>query len=183
MLLLKETTHPRVGFGGSCHWCTEAIFQALRGVHGVEQGYLIAQPPDDKFSEGVLVQFDHSVIDLATLIEVHLRTHSCTSTHAFRDKYRSAVYAFDDAQAQQARQTIARLQADFANPIITRVLPYRAFEASPEQYRNYYVSDPSRPFCRNNIDPKLKFIRERFSTHAIVRPGFDQCRSTTVGGK
>ena len=157
----------KVGFGGSCHWCTEAIFQALRGVHSVQQGYISAPPPNDSSSEAVLLEFDPTEISLATLIEVHLRTHSCTSMHALRGKYRSAVYIFDEDQALRARQAIAILQAGFDDPIITRVLSFREFEASPERYRNYYRSDPSRPFCRTNIDPKLKIIRERFSTHAI----------------
>lgn len=156
----------KVGFGGSCHWCTEAIFQALRGVRSVEQGYLSGPPPDDKLSEGVLVSFDEVQIGLSTLIEVHLRTHSCTSRHFLREKYRSAVYVTDDRQSDVALRTIAVMQAEFSEPIITQVLPFRAFESSPEQYRNYYRTDPERPFCRTNIDPKLKIIREQFSAHA-----------------
>jgi peptide-methionine (S)-S-oxide reductase len=157
----------KVGFGGSCHWCTEAIFQALRGVHSVLQGYISAPPPDERFSEAVLLEFDPAEITLATLIEVHLRTHSCTSSHGLRAKYRSAVYVFDEEQAAHARDVIALLQADFDNPIITRVLAFSKFEASPERYQNYYKTDPNRPFCQTNIDPKLKIIRERFGAHAV----------------
>lgn len=30
----------KVGFGGGCHWCTEAVFMSLRGVTKVAQGFI-----------------------------------------------------------------------------------------------------------------------------------------------
>ena len=45
----------KIGFGGGCHWCTEAIFQALNGVESVEQGWISSLNPYDTFSEAVIV--------------------------------------------------------------------------------------------------------------------------------
>jgi len=61
----------KVGFGGGCHWCTEGVFQALRGVTQVEQGFLQSAAPADTWAEGVIVTFEPSVIGLETLSEVH----------------------------------------------------------------------------------------------------------------
>jgi peptide methionine sulfoxide reductase MsrA len=90
--LMSAEVH-RVGFGGGCHWCTEAAFAALRGVIRVEQGFIRADAPDDNFSEAVLLTFRPEKISVGSLIEIHLRTHSSTSNHSMRRKYRSAVYA------------------------------------------------------------------------------------------
>lgn len=158
----------QLGFGGSCHWCTEAIFQSLRGVTSVEQGWIASRPPDDTPSEAVRVTFDPSVIDLETLICVHLYSHSSTSLHSMRNKYRSAVYVIDDQQTTQAQNAIAAIQPEFDQPIITRVLPLATFRLNDEQYLNYYASDPNRPFCRTIIEPKLAEIAERFEE--IVHP-------------
>jgi len=156
----------RIGFGGGCHWCTEAIFQALRGVHQVEQGFIRSIPPQQSWSEAVIVQFDTAVIDLPTLIEVHVRTHSATSNHSMRRKYRSAVYTFSGEQAADAHFALKRLQRDFEAPIVTRVLAFEDFRPSDARFQSYYVTNPERPFCKTYIEPKLADIRRRFAAYS-----------------
>ena len=158
----------RVGFGGGCHWCTEGVFQALRGVSQVDQGFVQSDAPADTWAEGVIVTFDLSAIQLATLSEVHLRTHSATRARSPRSNYRSAIYIFEDSQRQEAELAIARFAGESGKAVHTLVLPFREFRASDERYQNYYRSDPGRPFCRRYIDPKLDYIRQHFSE--LARP-------------
>lgn len=156
----------RVGFGGGCYWCTEAVFQSLRGVNEVEQGFMRAAEPNQAWSEAVRVTFDPEQISLEVLLEVHLRTHSSSNQHAMREKYRSAVYAFTEPQAKQAQQLITQLQTQFEDPLITQVLDYQGFKPSLPQFQNYYRNGPSKPFCQRYIDPKLDLIRAEFSDFA-----------------
>ena len=164
----------RVGFGGGCHWCTEAVFQHLCGVARVEQGFIASASPDESFSEAVIVHFDAHQISLQVLIEVHLRTHAATSNHTLRGKYRSAVYTFDSVQKAAAETALAALQSDFDAPLITRVLPFVAFKASDERFQNYQANNSDRPFCRTYIDPKLALIRLEFAAHALVQSSESQ---------
>ena len=157
----------KLGFGGGCHWCTEGVFQALRGVSHVDQGFIQSDAPADTWAEGVIVTFDLSVIQLATLSEVHLRTHSATRARSPRGKYRSAIYIFEDSQRHEAELAIVRFADGFGKAAHTLVLPFRSFRASDERYQNYYRTDPSRPFCRRYIDPKLDYIRRHFSELAL----------------
>ena len=159
----EDVGRERVGFGGGCHWCTEAVFQTLRGVTRVEQGFIAADPPDDAFSEAARVTFDPDAIPLDVLVDAHLRTHASTSEHSMRGKYRSAIYVEDAAQAGRARAALDRLADDFDAPLVTRILPLRAFKASHARFHDYYATDPGRPFCRTYIDPKLATLRERFA--------------------
>lgn len=155
----------RIGFGGGCHWCTEAVFQSLRGVRDVQQGFINSTAPHDSFSEAVVVTFEPEFIALDILIDVHLRTHASTSQHKMRGKYRSAIYVFSDAQGDVVRNHIAQVQAEFDKPIITLTLPFEAFKPSPAQFQDYYRSDTEKPFCRAYIDPKLSKIRQQFGTY------------------
>ena len=154
-----------IGFGGGCHWCTEAVFQHLRGVARVEQGW--ARGAGLAESEAVRVRFDPGTIDLATLVEVHLRTHASTSAHSLRGRYRSAVYVTDAAQRARVEGLLAELQSGFDAPLVTRTIPLAGFRENIEHYRDYYRTDPERPFCRTYIDPKLGELRRRFADVAL----------------
>lgn len=158
-----KTQPDQIGLGGGCHWCTEAVFQTLRGVVDVAQGFICAPPPQDSWSEAVIVSFDPAEIDLGTLVEVHLRTHASTSHHKMRGKYRSAIYTFSDAQTQSAMGILDGLQVGFEEPLVTMVLEHAGFKPSDERFQNYYATDPGRPFCKTYIDPKLQLIREQYA--------------------
>jgi peptide-methionine (S)-S-oxide reductase len=157
-----STDVQRIGLGGGCHWCTEAVFASLRGVIRVEQGFIRADAPDDGFSEAVVLTFEPEKISLASLIEIHLRTHSSMSNHAMRRKYRSAVYAMDEAQAEAARRVLTELGPGFDAPLVTRVLPFRTFRASDERFQRYAEKHAGGPFCTAYIDPKLALLRQEF---------------------
>lgn len=151
----------KIGFGGSCHWCTEAIFETLRRVSHVDQGW-VSGVGHELYSEAVVVNYDEQIIALEVLIEIHLYSHSCTSQHVMREKYRSAVYTFDEDQQQRARSTIIVLQEQFDSSIITEVIPFLYFRRNEEKYLQYYSSDPDKPFCKNVINPKLRMLRKRY---------------------
>ncbi|PWS31423.1 peptide-methionine (S)-S-oxide reductase [Pedobacter paludis] len=153
----------KIGFGGSCHWCTEAIFQSLNGVTEVMQGWISSEGKDSTFSEAVIVLFEPSRIPLEILIAIHLHTHSCTSNHSMRQKYRSAVYTFDKNQSHLAENEILNLKDDFDKPIITRVLSFKDFKLNTENYLNYYYKNPEKAFCKNFVTPKLRILLDRFA--------------------
>jgi peptide-methionine (S)-S-oxide reductase len=153
----------KIGFGGSCHWCTEAIFLSLKGIGSVLQGWISSEGEYSGFSEAVIVEFDEVIISADTLIAIHLATHSCTSDHQMRAKYRSAIYTVDEDQSRNARTAIGLLQKDYEAPIITVVIPYRSFKLNTEPFLNYYFSDVQKPFCENIINPKLERLLKLFS--------------------
>lgn len=152
----------KIGFGGGCHWCTEAVFQSLEGVTKVEQGWISSEGENEIFSEAVIVHFNTIEINLEILIEVHLLTHSSASSHTMRGKYRSAVYYFSDKQKKEANKIIVNLQANFEKRIITKAYPFIAFKTSPEKIQNYYLKNPNKPFCEKYINPKLALISMKF---------------------
>jgi len=148
----------KIGLGGGCHWCTEAVFQSVEGVIKVEQGYIASNAPADTFSEAVIVHYLPKRANLERLLEVHLHTHNSTSNHSFRDKYRSAVYFFSSEEEVEIRKILEKLQQQFEEPLVTQVLAFNEFKASREQIQDYYRKNPDAPFCRRYIEPKLEVL-------------------------
>ncbi|PKG52364.1 peptide-methionine (S)-S-oxide reductase [Olleya sp. 1-3] len=155
----------KIAFGGGCHWCTEAVFQALKGVQKVEQGFIASTKDHTTFSEAVIVHYNPEIITLDILIQIHLYTHKSTSNHSMRTKYRSAIYYFSEEQKEDSAVLLANLQSEFEAPIITKTLPFKDFKPSEAQFKNYYKNNPNKPFCQTYINPKLKLLQAKFSKH------------------
>ena len=161
----------KVGFGGGCHWCTEAVFMALNGVEKVEQGFIAPNENTADFSEAVIVHYNAAVIALKDLVAIHLDTHRSTENHSMRNKYRSGIYFFKQADELVLKAIITELQKDFEKPLITAILQFGAFKSSEERFHNYYFNDTEKPFCRTHISPKIKILKEKYAKHvsAIVQ--------------
>jgi len=151
----------KVGFGGGCHWCTEAVFESLKGVKKVEQGFIKSVDEQAFFSEAVIVHFDSKIILLQDLIEIHLQTHQSTSNHSFRKKYRSAVYYFENIDKNNIIQILDNLQSSFEAKIITLTLPFQEFLPSRDESLHYYKKNPQKPFCKKYILPKLEVLKKK----------------------
>lgn len=154
----------KIGFGGGCHWCTEAYFQSLKGVKKVEQGWISSTPPNESFSEAVIVHYDSDIISLKVLTAIHLNTHASTKNHNLREKYRSALYVFDGNVAA-SKKLISDLQSDFDEKIITEVLLFSKFSLNTEDQHNYYKKNKEGTFCERYISPKLQLIEKKYAVY------------------
>ena len=152
----------KIAFGGGCHWCTEAIFQNIKGVFQVEQGFVSSYGAAKEFSEAVIVHFDPAITGMQTLIKIHLHTHASSSNHSMRNKYRSAIYAFSKTQENEAGKILWVLRKEFKEELITEVLAFRKFKRSDESYCDYYQNGPEKPFCKRFIEPKIEFLKLNF---------------------
>ena len=167
-------------FGGGCFWCTEAIFNELRGVTSVVSGYAggkMENPDYDHVSMGttghaevVQVEFDPAAVSFETLLEVFFATHDPTTMNRqgadVGTQYRSVVYTMSDAQAAAARAYIQKLEAgEYAGKkIVTEVHPLDRFYTAEDYHQKYFEKNAdSNPYCSVVIVPKLKKLREKFA--------------------
>ncbi len=158
----------KIAVGGGCHWCTEAVFQSLKGVLKVEQGWVSSTKEQKAFSEAVIVHFNSEVISLSKIIEIHLHTHKSTSDHSMRFKYRSGIYVFSEEQSAEVSLIMKSFQKEFENKLITQVYPFKGFKPSSGQIINYYYKNPNKPFCETHINPKLKLLLDQFKNHVTT---------------
>lgn len=106
--------------------------------------------------------WDPAAITFDDLIAVHLATHSSTSRHKMRGKYRSAVYVHDPADGEAARRIIDMIVRQTDSAFVTEVLSFRTFRPSDPRFKDYYVRNREGPICEAYIEPKLARLRQHF---------------------
>lgn len=152
----------KVGFGGGCHWCTEGVFSVIKGVEKVEQGWIKSTEPNDSFSEAVIVHYKPHIITLSTLLKIHLETHSSTSKHSMRQKYRSAVYYFNASDNVLLQGLLKEYALEDNKDYITQPLPFVDFKENREEYLQYFEKNKDAPFCKTYISPKINQLENEF---------------------
>ena len=163
-------------FGGGCFWCTEAIFQQLKGVTKVTSGYAggkTANPTywdlhddDTGHAEVIQIEFDETQISYWDLLTVFFGTHDPTQVNKqgydVGTEYRSLVLTTSNDQKVEVEKYITELKANGLN-IATEVKPLDAFYPAESYHQNYYEQNKSAPFCQLVIDPKLEKLQQKFA--------------------
>ena len=164
--------------GAGCFWCVEAVFQSLRGVHGVVSGYAggtVDHPSYQQVCSGttghaevVQVTFDPSIISFAELLQVFWRTHDPTTLNRqgadVGSQYRSAIFHHGDEQKVIAEKSREETDASglWPDPIVTEITPFTNFYEAEEYHQKFYLLNPGQPYCRAVIDPKMRKFKEEF---------------------
>lgn len=169
-------------FAGGCFWCTEAVFQRLKGVSDIVSGYMGGQIKNPAYreictgrtghAEAIRLNYDPSVISYTDLLHVFFATHDPTTLNQQgNDKgtqYRSAIFYVDEVQKSVAKETIKKLQmTTFDNPIVTEVSAEEPFYFAEEEHQNYYNLHSEQMYCSYVINPKVVKLKQSFS-HLIL---------------
>jgi peptide-methionine (S)-S-oxide reductase len=173
-------------FASGCFWCSEAIFQQLKGVKSVVSGYsggTAKNPNYDEIctgatghAEAIQVTYDASVISYPELLEVFWKTHDPTTKDRqgadIGTQYRSVIFYHNEEQKNLAEEYKKKLDASgaFESPIVTQIVPFTEFYRAEEHHQNYYASNSQRAYCVFVIGPKLDKLKEVFRDKLKVNP-------------
>jgi len=165
--------------GGGCFWCLEAVYEGLRGVEGVEPGYMgghLENPSYEDVCTGktghvevVRVSFDPEAVSYREILEVFFSLHDPTT----RDRqgndsgpqYRSAIFYHGEEQRAAAERLIGELKDEgaWAAPIVTEVRRAETFYAAEDYHREYFRRHREAPYCAMVVAPKVRKFREKFA--------------------
>lgn len=164
---------------GGCFWCTEAVFQRVSGVLGVEPGYIGGEGAasanyeavcrgDTGHAEAVRVRFDPERITYDDILAVFFATHDPTQLNRqgndIGTQYRSAIFWTTPAQRDAASAFMAELEHSgvFAAPVVTRLVEAGEFHPAEPYHHDYFNRNPQQAYCSYIIGPKLAKFRDRF---------------------
>ena len=163
---------------GGCFWCLEAVFDDVKGVHGVESGYAGGSMPNPSYravcggdtghAEVVQVHFDPNIVSYRDLLNVFFAIHDPTTLNRqggdVGTQYRSAIFYHDDEQKQIAEELIKDLNAQniWGRPIVTEVTKLDKFYMAEDYHQEYFARNPYQPYCQAVVAPKVSKFRKHF---------------------
>jgi peptide-methionine (S)-S-oxide reductase len=162
-------------FGGGCFWCTEAVFQEVKGVENVVSGYSGGNVPGHPtyreicsgltgHAEVVQITFDERIISYKELVLIFMTTHDPTTLNKqgadVGTQYRSVIFYHDETQKETAQTVIKAVAAYYDGPIVTEVSPLKQFYIAEDAHQNYYRNNKEQGYCSFVIMPKLAKLRK-----------------------
>jgi peptide-methionine (S)-S-oxide reductase len=171
-------------FGSGCFWCTEAIFQRLKGVKKVTSGYSggkITNPTYREVCSGLTghaevtqVEFDPAEISFEDLLEVFFTTHDPTTLNRQGNdtgtQYRSVIFYHDEEQKKLAEEFIKELndQHAFNKPLVTEISEFTAFYPAENYHQDYFNLNGEAPYCQFVIAPKLDKFKSKYKDKLVA---------------
>ena len=165
--------------GGGCFWCTEAVFDRVRGIVDVESGYAnghLDHPSYEDICTGqtghaevVKLEYDADVISLRDLLLIFFATHDPTTLNRQGNdvgtQYRSAIYTTSDEQAQVAKALMQEMREEGAYdaPIVTELQPIKAYWPAEAYHQDYFLQHPNQGYCAFVVGPKVQKFQHAFA--------------------
>jgi peptide-methionine (S)-S-oxide reductase len=179
---MRKNKHPEKNdtatFAGGCFWCTEAVFQRIKGIISVTPGYAggSTENPDYEsvltgntgHAESVMLIYDPGIITYEKLLDIFWHIHDPTTLNRqgadVGTQYRSAIFYHHTRQKKAAEESKNMLtkSGSYPDEIVTEIVPFSGFTKAEDYHRDYYEKNTANPYCRVVIDPKIRKLMETY---------------------
>ncbi len=175
---LTEAKLDTATFGTGCFWCSEAIFERVKGVKTAVAGYSggIVENPTYKevctgktgHAEVVQITYDPNVVSYDKLLEIFWKTHDPTTLNRqgadVGTQYRSVIFYHNEAQKEKAEYYKKKLEDEkiWKDSIVTEISPFTHFYKAEDYHQEYYDNNPNQGYCAFVITPKVEKFEKIF---------------------
>ena len=164
---------------GGCFWGVDAVFKHVKGVSSVVSGYSGGSGATAEYetvstgstghAESVKITYDPSRISYSELLRIFFSV-ATDPTQLNRQgpdtgtQYRSVIFYASEDQKQIALAYVDQLNKAkvFSGPIVTQVVPLKAFYPAEEYHQNFLERHPDHPYIVFNDLPKLHELQKEF---------------------
>lgn len=175
---MNKTTNEVATIGGGCFWCTEAVFQEVKGISSVVSGYTGGTAPGKPtyreicsgltgHAEVVQITFDPKLLSFADLLLIFMTTHDPTTLNRqgadTGTQYRSVIFYHNTEQQIIAKEVVKEIGAYYDKPVVTEISPIGIFYEAEKYHQDYYKNNTSQGYCQVVINPKLVTLRKLHS--------------------
>ncbi len=171
-----------ITLGGGCFWCTEAVYERVRGVRGVESGYCNGQTVNPSYEQAcsgrtghvevVRVRFDAAQITLREVLEIFFVVHDPTQLNRQGNdtgtQYRSGIYWHTPEQEAVAREVLAEVNALHKGRVVTELLAEANYTRAEDYHQHYFANHPGQGYCAMVVAPKVEKFRKTFASRVAA---------------
>ena len=175
-----STSIDTITLGGGCFWCTEAVYEQVKGVIAVESGYCnghVNNPSYEQVCSGttghnevVRVRFDTAQITLREVLEIFFVVHDPTMLNRQGNdsgtQYRSGIYFHNPEQQRIARDVLTEANAHHGGRVVTELLPETHYSRAEDYHQHYFAQHPNQGYCSFVVGPKVEKFRKTFASKA-----------------
>ena len=172
-------TVERAVLAGGCFWCTEAVFESVKGVTKVVSGYSggdkatahyeMVGSGKTQHAEAIEVTYDPRQISYGQILKIFFAVaHDPTQVNRqgpdWGPQYRSAIHYVDAEQEKIARAYVKQLEEAkvFSKPIATELAPLKQFYPAEGYHQDFVKNNPYHPYVVVNSTPKVEKLKKEF---------------------
>ncbi|GAB1856700.1 peptide-methionine (S)-S-oxide reductase MsrA [Flavobacteriaceae bacterium MHTCC 0001] len=163
-------------FASGCFWCVEAVYESIKGVDEVINGYSGGHTDAPTYeasntgrtghAEAVEVIYDPKVVSFATLVDAYFASQNPTQVNGQGpdrgSQYRSIIFYQNDAQKKIILEKKEALAKKLNATIAAEVYPFQKFWVAEDYHQNYERLHPNNGYIRNVSIPRLKRFQAKF---------------------
>ena len=168
-----------ITLGGGCFWCTEAVYEQVKGVLAVESGYCnghVVNPSyeqvcggDTGHAEVVRVSFDGTQITLREILAIFFAVHDPTTLNRQGNdvgtQYRSGIYLEHESQRATAQALLDEANEAYKGRVVTEIAPLANYSRAEDYHQHYFANHPNQGYCSFVVAPKVAKFRKIFQSH------------------
>ncbi len=175
-----STAHTETAvLAGGCFWGVQSVYNRVKGVTHTVAGYSggtketanygAVSSERTEHAESLKIVFDPQKISFGTILRIFFSVVA-DPTQLNRQgpdvgySYRSVIFYESPEQERVAKAYIAQLDAAhvFSKPIVTQVVPLKAFYDGEDYHQDYADKNPNNPYIQVCDVPKMAALKAQF---------------------
>ena len=163
-------------FASGCFWCVEAVYESVKGVDEVINGYSggftlnptyeLSNTGKTGHAEAVEVIYDPNVVSFATLVDVYFGSQNPVQVNGQGpdngSQYRSILFYQNEEQKQIVTEKKEALSKKLNKRIAAEIMPFQKFWRGEDYHQDYERLNPNSSYIQRISIPRLNRFKLKF---------------------
>ena len=171
-------------FASGCFWCVEAIYESVKGVKEVYNGYAGGHTNNPTYTssntgrtghaEAVEVIYNPKEVSFTTLVDVYYASQNPTQVNGQGpdrgSQYRSIIFYQNDEQKEIITTKKIALAKQLHASIASEIYPFQKFWLGEDYHQDYERLNPNNRYIQNVSIPRLNRFKNKMPE--ILKEGY-----------